>query len=261
MRSWKYQTPKNHYKELVKQVKPGEIMVIPMDNRLLENPPYVNSVSRLPTWFRKLPKFKGSMRGCAGIMDYMSLGITIPMWTNASFKKVENGWEVDCDRYEPENNKQVFGITSFPYESSGACPMTERREQGDFMGYPKFTTPYHVITAPGYSTLLLGIAHEPNKNYHVVNGLVHTDFYHEMNMVVNVFGNQSFNIKYGTPMMQLIPFKRDSDFGNIIFTDESMTKYVKHRGMTAGAFAPHDMQTAKHYRLFTAEYENKLKKK
>jgi hypothetical protein len=87
---------------------------------------------------------------------------------------------------------------------------------------------------------MLPLYWEPNENYSVVPAIVHTDFYHLMNIVLNITGDSAFTIKYGTPIAQLIPFKRDSDFNQIEFTDESYFKYVSTTGFGMGHVVPHD---------------------
>lgn len=62
----KFGNSKN-YKDL--KVKPGEVLFIPSDNRHLEMPPTVNTSSNPPGWFRKMGKFPGSVRRCAGTID------------------------------------------------------------------------------------------------------------------------------------------------------------------------------------------------
>ncbi len=74
----------------------------------------------------------------------------------------------------------------------------------------------------------------------MVPAIVHTDFYHLANIVINIIGDRPFSIRQGTPIAQLIPFKRDTDFTNIEFNDEEYFKYVATTGFGMGHVAPHD---------------------
>ena len=78
-----------------------------------------------------------------------------------------------------------------------------------------------------------------------------------MNIVLNITGDSAFSIKYGTPIAQLIPFKRDSDFTEIEFNDESYFKYVATTGFGMGHLAPHD-GTAGPYRRFKIQTDKGL---
>ena len=72
----------------------------------------------------------------------------------------------------------------------------------------------------------------------MVPAIVHTDYYHAMNVVLNIIGDRPFMIKQGTPIAQLIPFKRDSDFSKVLFSDESEFKYVASTGFGMGFVSP-----------------------
>jgi len=234
------------------KVKPGTIRFTPIDNRLLESAPYINGPTNPPSWFKKIGKQGGSLRRCAGTIDFLSAGATLPLWTNYRFRPDNKGnWETGSDDYFPSavvggKEMPVGSVSGFDYSSTGECPMTAVRkiETGQ---YPKIINPWRIETAPGWSTLMVPIYWEPNENYTVIPAIVHTDFYHQMNVVLNIIGDSQFTIRFGTPMAQLIPFKRDSDFSEIVFNDESYFKYVASTGMGNGHISPGD-GTAAPYR-------------
>ena len=169
----------------------------------------------------------------------------MPAWTNFRFRPDGNGtWEYGADEFSPEAG--IANISGFGYESTGECPMTSVRklETGQ---YPKIVNPWRFETAPGWSTMILPVYWEPNENYTVVPAVVHTDFYHLANVVLNITTDRAFGIKHGTPLVQLVPFKRNADFEKIDFNDESYFKYVATTGFGMGHIAPHD-GTAAPYR-------------
>jgi hypothetical protein len=227
------------------KVKPGVIRFTPVDNRLMESPPTVNSVSQPPQWFKQIGKHQGSLRKCAGTIDFLSAGVTLPAWTNFRFRPDGGGgWETGADEFSPEAG--IASISGFAYGSTGECPMTSVRklETGQ---YPKIVNPWRMETAPGWSTMILPVYWEPNENYTVVPAVVHTDFYHLANVVLNITTDRAFGIKHGTPLVQLVPFKRNEDFEKIDFNDESYFKYVSTTGFGMGHVAPFD-GTAAPYR-------------
>jgi hypothetical protein len=239
-----------------KKVKPGQIRFTPIDNRLMEMPPFVNSVSNPPSWFKKIHKNYGSLRTCAGTVDYLATGVTIPLWTNVYCRPRPDGlgWEYGSDEMSPQAG---FGVISgFPFESTGSCPMTQVRgiETSDF---PKIMNPWRIETAPGWSTMMIPLAWEPNNDYSIVPAVVHTDFYHTMNLVLNITASEEFYIKFGTPMMHLIPFKRSEDFNEVLFNDESHFKYVATKGFGMGHISPR-LHTSAPYRKERKKVDEKL---
>lgn len=236
--------------------KPGEIIVVPNDDRLMENPPFVNGSNALPDWFKRIPKTKGSIRRCAGTIDYLSLGVTVPFWSNMYFEPDMNArgrWRIMIENY-PEG--RPFSNEPFPYESTGRCPMTEAREIEDAY-YPKIVNPYHFKTAPGWSTIVLPPLFEPNQHYSVVPSIVHTDVYHTMNVVLNITAASPFSVKYGTPIMHLIPFKRNSDFSKITALPMDAYRAIIGRGFGDAPSMPHE-STAGPYRRFVKQTDSRL---
>lgn len=224
-----------------KKIKPGEVRITPSDNRLMTMPPYVNTAGKPPTWFSRIGKEQGSLRRCAGTVDMLSAGITIPCWTNFDFKydEKDQSWHNRGGNFGGVGNSpnDIGVVGSFPYASTGECPMSSIRKI-ETSDYPKLVNPWKMETAPGWSSLLMPIYWEPNENYQVIPAIVHTDFYHTINIVLNLLSDKPFTIKYGTPLVQIIPFKRDSDFESITFEDESNYKYVNSKGFGFGHIFP-----------------------
>lgn len=222
----------------LKKVKPGHIRITPVDNRFMATPPYANGGQNIPQWFRQIHKGHGSVRSCAGIMDYLSAGITVPAWTNFYFSpNVEAAtWAVSADSTNPPVHDFEFAA-NFSYTQTGKCPMTEARKL-EKMSYPKLITPWRIQTAPGWSSMLLPIPYDENEEFSVLPAIVHTDFYQVTNIVINPKTNTDFSIKWGTPLVKIVPFKRDSDITEIEFMDESFFKYASTNMYLTGAVSP-----------------------
>jgi hypothetical protein len=93
-RSDKYKYKKFLFHSDVPKAKEGEVIIVPLDNRLLMNPPYLNRTNP-PTWFNRLPRGKDSFRRCQGNYDYMSSGFTIPAWSNIHVRPSADGKNFD----------------------------------------------------------------------------------------------------------------------------------------------------------------------
>ena len=223
------------------KLKPGQIRITPSDNRLLEMPPYKNSVENHRPWFKILRKGEGSLRRCAGINDFFNIGVTLPSWTNFKFRPDGNGdWETRGDEFGYEiNNIKIASMQGFPYESTGECPVTGVRPQSvKEAAFPKLVNPWKIETAPGWSCLMLPAYWEPNNNYSIMAAVVHTDFYHTANVVLNITSEKEFTIKYGTPLLHIIPFERKTNIDKLILADESNYKYVANKGFGFGHVMP-----------------------
>ena len=127
----------------------------------------------------------------------------------------------------------AFQIEHFNYEQARECPITKDRELPD-AGFPKIVSPFLYKTAPGYSMLALPVAYEPDPRYQVLPAVIHTDYYHNLNVVLRVMTEESFIIKAGTPIYQLIPFKRSDKLHSIQIGDEIMHNQGTHRGLSYG---------------------------
>jgi len=232
-----FEIDEKNYKKYrnIPKPKPGEIFIFPKDNRLDEVSPYVNTQANQPSWFRMVGKHLGSIRRCAGTVDYLSSGVTIPMWTNTYFNPRHEGnfgWEIDQEHI-PFPAHGEFRLQHFDYQSTGKCPMTQMRHEDAENGvYPKLVSPFNIMTAPGWSTIMLPVLFEPNKNYQVIPAIVNTDIYHEANIVLNIITNEHFKITAGTAIAHLIPFKRNADFSKIKFMDQQNFILTTSRGFS-----------------------------
>jgi hypothetical protein len=241
-----------------KPVKPGHIRVTPEDNRLMEMPPYLNSQLTMPKWYKTMPSGAG-LKKCAGVNDYLSAGMTVPLWSNLFFRPNPEGgfWESRMENMNPP--LENISVQGFPVQDTPGCPVVGIRKLEN-MQYPKIVSPWRFETAPGWSSLILPLSWEPNENYDVLPAIVHTDFYHVSNIVLNIKANTDFMIPYGTPMMQVVPFKRSTNLSSIEFEDESYFKYVANSGFGSGYIMP-SLGTAGPYRRHKHRVDTELAKK
>lgn len=221
---------KIRYKDVV-NVKPGEIKFVPVNNLQDQLSPHVNNHKNLPDWFKDLGKHHGSIRSCAGTMDFLTSGVTMRFWTNAYFSPTmseSSKWTVEMDSVG--HHPFSYAMEFFKYDQVGKCPISQGR-MIEKAAFPKMVNPWNVITAPGWSTMVLPVQYEDNPNYETIPAIVNTDYYHTLNWVLKIKTDQPFQIDVGTPIMHLVPFKRDSDFSKVIIGDESERQHLMHRGL------------------------------
>jgi hypothetical protein len=217
--------------------KKNEVVIVPNDNRVLEIPPYLLQ-NNLPNWWKSLPIKNMSLRRCNGTYDYLQYGFIIPSWTDITIRPNASG-----DSYEYKlgtfGDDYAFKVEGFSPENTKGCPFGENRKLND-LNFPKFVSPWRFFTPKGISLMCLPILHEPNPNYAVMPGIVHTDFYNQVHLVLSVLTDKEFTIPAGTPMMHMIPIKRTENIKNIVFGNESMYRFHIGNGMGEGNVAVSD---------------------
>ena len=217
------------------KVKKGEILIVPKDNRLIENPPTLGTAG-WPEWYRS-PKIAkpDTIVSCKGIQDYLSIGLTVPLWCDIEI------FQIGMNDVRGSASDQAFNVDHFSGRMAEGCPISHGRAF-DEAGFPKIISPFLYKTAPGYSTLMLPMAYEPDERYQVLPAIVHTDFYHNINVVLRVMTQETFVIKAGTPIYQLIPFKRSDTIGKIIIGDAEMHESGNNRGLSYGGIRKFSMK-------------------
>jgi|688.fasta_scaffold202465_4 hypothetical protein len=99
------------------------------------------------------------------------------------------------------------------------------------LGFPKFLNPWIIKTQPGYSCLFTTPMHR-GVPFTIIPGIVDTDtFDYPVNFPFQM-NEKGFEgvLKAGTPMVQVIPFKRDEFISEVYLSDhEYKEKYPKSK--------------------------------
>lgn len=170
----------------------------------------------IPDWYKKLDSYIGgekrpdgnagttaTAKRCMPIFDAITGGYIISTHTDlwVSQDENENGEKVPF--YQWAN----FGAISFH-------PKNQLPEHPDGSGhkinYPKWTNAWAITTPPGYSTLFISPLHRETPII-VLPGVVDTDTYSAPVNFPFVLRDPKMDglIPAGTPIMQVIPFKRE----------------------------------------------------
>jgi hypothetical protein len=165
--------------------------------------------SELPGWFRQLPGTDHdqlsatndglTVKRCMPFLDALTTGWIIPLAATIRLevsddgKHVEAGWEFDRMMV---SNHSAFQVAGNPYEPRP--PM-------------KIHNYWTVRTAPGWSSLFLPALNRPNRVVDLLSGVVDTDnFPTPVNFPFLVTAPDGVHVlPKGTPLVQVIPFRRD----------------------------------------------------
>ena len=229
-RSDKFKFKIANYESDLPKPKRGEVVIIPNDNRLMEFAPF--PATHLPEWWAELPKGNNTIRRCQGTYDFISAGFVIPLWTDVTIRPAANGRDVEF-RCPSLSDGQEYQIQHFFASATEGCPMKNNRLLPDAV-YPKIVSPWRYTTPKGVSLMALPLMHEPNPNYSIIPGIVHTDYYSQVHIVLNVLTDKEFTIPAGTPIQHMIPFKRSEDTKRIVMGNESMHRFVAQTGLGRG---------------------------
>jgi hypothetical protein len=169
--------------------------------------PHPKPASRfIPEEYKKLQRFDQgnyhlpTVKTCMPFLDSLQMGYIIPFDQDYVIDPVENDFTLT-----PPNRK----ITDFNYHFKVQLPEEWQKK----LSTPgKFHNKWLIKTPPGYSCLFLQPMNRIEERFKIIEGVVDTDDY--ANLINFPFilkkRDKQFLIKKGEPMVQVIPFKRES---------------------------------------------------
>lgn len=173
-------------------------------------PAPVRAKTALPDWFRKLPSVTEArvsttdsgltVKRCMPFLDAMATGwviglaATVRMQISDSGQTVDCGWDFDRTMVSNHASHQVAGN---PRDPMPPC---------------KFHNYWTIVTPPGWSCLFVPPLNRPNGAFEIVSGVVDTDSYQsEIHFPFFATGEDGLHVlERGTPIVQIIPFRRDT---------------------------------------------------
>lgn len=186
-----------------------------MANEVIESPKPAKSF--IPDWYKdsssyvtddKIPiHYDGysnhTLKRCVPIMDSMISGYMLSLPTDV--------YALDEEKY----NGVRLNWAQFPFEVVDGS-----HSIGQLQNYPmidnfeqlfKWRSWWQIKTPPGYSCLFIHPLHRNDLPFITLSGIVDTDSYDGVVQFPFFLNNNFFGkIKKGTPIVQIIPFKRDS---------------------------------------------------
>jgi hypothetical protein len=185
-----------------------EFLCHPDDIGVIAEP--VPAKAAMPNWFKKLPPVNAehvsavnngmTIKRCMPFLDALTTGWIIPLAATVRLEvsdngcTVEAGWETDRVMV---SNHEMHQIAGNPREPRPPC---------------KFHNYWTVKTPPGWSCLFVPPLNRTNGVVEVVSGVVDTDTYHSLINFpfIATAADGVYTLERGTPMVQVIPFRRDT---------------------------------------------------
>lgn len=165
-----------------------------------------------PEWFRKMEAYHGgklrvtngesnaTAKKCTPMLDAISGGYTVPLWTDVIVSQNDE----NCPHID-------WRVSRPPFELHGPSS----REIPPPPGYDnvvfKYGTFFKVETPPGYSIMVMPPAGHYDLPFHAIPAIIDTDQVSiDTNFPVWVKTGFEGIVEKGTPVAQVIPFKREN---------------------------------------------------
>jgi hypothetical protein len=199
-------------RELFKKTDPCITFRYRKDLEWLDKPEKANKF--LPKWFKNLPSViegqhknnMGTAKRCIPVLDACSNGYIIPSWCDLNI-------QVSSDGILRVNAPTSFGsehfLTTHSWEQVGDdCPLKNYLTGKAIL---KLLNPWVIETSRGWSCLFKSPPNAYN-NLKFIEGVVDTDTYaNRVNLPFfwDGYKEGEFEIKKGSPLVHVIPFKRE----------------------------------------------------
>ena len=179
-----------------------------INENMLDVWPHPEPASKfIPEEYKKLKRFKDNnlhsptVKTCMPFLDSLTAGYIMPFDQDYLVDPVEDDFSVT-----PANREQ----NDFGYHNQTQLPEEWKKTTGNNAG--KFHNKWLIKTPPGYSCLFIKPMNRLESRFEIIAGIVDTDTY--INTINFPFilhkRDEQFVIKKGEPMVQIIPFKRES---------------------------------------------------
>ena len=186
------------------------------------------AIQSCPEYFKKIKPStdahpaNGTAKRCVPFLDALSLGYIIPLWADMYVQARSGDLKIDFPPMFPQT--ETLGQHS-------ADQLPKHPKHGDPYGelLLKFISPWIISTDPGYSCLFTSPLNHLETRFKLMDGVVDTDtYYNDVNFpFIWTGGDGDFLIPKGTPLVQVIPFKREPVTVSIEETDLAKRRQVR----------------------------------
>jgi|TARA_R100001463_G_scaffold60062_1_gene112434 hypothetical protein len=193
-------------------------------------PKPVPASKALPEWYKNIGPNIGpstvlednlydkgaTIKTCVPVRDLLMSGYIIPLWE-----------ELFTEQHSPDSERVFAFATSSDQKMQGLYgSQVSRHGASQFKGSPmdkavrgtrapKISCPWNFYTPSGYSTLFIAPQYRENK-IEILPAIVDTDVWHSVQFPFLYKGIKKKDIiKVDTPVIQVIPFKRESWTSNL----------------------------------------------
>lgn len=163
-----------------------------------------------------------TVKRCVPFVEAMSMGYIIPLW--ADVQVIAKGGELSVNF--PASFPQAQSLESHRYEQMPGHPLADSPYGRIMM---KLINPWVVSTPPGCSCLFTSPLNHLERRLKIIDGVVDTDtYYSNINFpFIWTGGDGAFFLQRGTPLVQVIPFRREETSMEVVATDNEKRGEVR----------------------------------
>lgn len=169
--------------------------------------PVVAAAKIKADWMNRQPANK-KFTACPGMQDYSSAGYIITAHCDYEIKANGSGVVVKVGHgVGPKDTAERFQAQNFEHALVEGWAKIEKVKKASL----KIPQPWFIEAKPGYSAYVLpALMHSDflDKIF-IYPGVVDFDKYHTINLVFSVIKECEFVIPVGTPILHILPFKRE----------------------------------------------------
>ena len=173
----------------------------------------IPAIKMVPKWWKDVPKYSEgnklilnpspniTVKKCAPVLDVLGAGYIITLWADLFVEREDSNsfkitWSVQNDVVEFWSDSQLSSFNIPPSFSKPAM---------------KYLHGWNILTPPGWSTMFFHPVGYDDLPIRAISGIVDTDILTTgINCPFFLKENFSGIIPKGTPMVQLLPFKRET---------------------------------------------------
>lgn len=166
----------------------------------------------LPDWLKNLPAVSPNgaptAKKCPPFIDTFSMGYIVPAWQEFNLIPADGVYSFRAGVthiYNPYENPRPVCSYQFPEQYKGT-PYEDYQ-------IIKIQTPWIIKTPPNTSVLILPPIGDTNLPFEAIPAVIDTDSYHMpfgFTCKIKYNSAESYNIQPGTPIAQIIPFRREA---------------------------------------------------
>jgi hypothetical protein len=164
-----------------------------------------------------------TVQHCPGIVDYLKTGYIIPAWTDMVLRLINGEMHLESVVNFKDIDFNIHRQHQFQGMSFEQMPVMN--------SFNKVASPWWIKTTPGTSVLITHPYWNRNKTFTSVSAVVHPDshpihmkWFFEFNSPLKdspeIYDQEFQVIKKGTPLMLIIPFKREKFTHECVFLNE-----------------------------------------
>ena len=170
------------------------------------------AAKNLPTWWKDMPAYGNlekkftlspyptvTVKRCIPTLDLLTSGYYVPLWSDILIEQRE-------DRPFVQWGSSIPVLELWPESQINSFKIIDGYSKHVFKNLHGWT----IKTPPGWSCLFVHPVAYPDLPFYSIPGIVDTDVYDgEINVPFTIKDNFEGIIEKGTPMFQVIPFKRE----------------------------------------------------